>query len=223
VGQKTIGQLYADHPASSLAFTDLIEVEQGGLSKGSTLEKVAIAGVINPLVAVASANTTYTIATGERIQTCIIPKAYLLASTTASVLLTITTGVGGKETVVIPISGSGDTIDSPSLMFNIYIDSTGNVYSEAWDVSGHNANGSYVKFTDGTMEQWGSFGPAVVGQTIRGLPCAYTQFDTIQASYIPTILYDGTHCIWPQGLSQFTYLASQPNGAWYWTSKGRWR
>jgi hypothetical protein len=111
-------------------------------------------GILKPLSGTIGVDTTYTIPTGEGTAFVIIPKAYLLATTTASVLLTITTGVDGKETVAIPIPGSGDTIISPSLMFNLYIDSTGNVYSDNFIVSGSNSNGSWIKFADGTMECW---------------------------------------------------------------------
>ena len=151
MGQKTIGQLYADHPASSLVFTDLIEVEQGGLSKGATLEKIALAGIINPLNAQINVDTTYTIANSPAIYTVIIPKAYLLSSNASTQSLIITTGVANTETVIVPISPSSDTITSSSLMFNLYIDATGNVYSDAWTISGSNSNGSYVKSADGTQ------------------------------------------------------------------------
>jgi hypothetical protein len=45
--------------------------------------------------------------------------------------------------VKVPIATSGDTITSGDLIFDIYVDDTGNVTSKDWDVSGSNSNGAY--------------------------------------------------------------------------------
>lgn len=202
--------------------TGLTPHQYNTLLAGALMGQLSIP--ILPLSAAISANFVYnTIPNTQGQYSIYIPAAYLVASSGGPYTLTLSTGVAGKTTVLVPICNTGDTLLSGNLLFNVYVDALGNVTSDAWTVSGSNSNGTYIKFSDGTMEQWGNFGPAVVGQTIRGLPCAYTQFDTIQASYIPTNSYDETHCIWRQGLSQFTYAASQPNAAWYWASKGRWR
>ena len=114
-------------------------------------------GILKPLSGTIGVDTTYTIPTGEGTAFIIIPKTYLLSSNATSHSLIITTGVASSETVIVPISPSGDTITSPSLMINLYIDSTGNVYSESFQVFGSNSAGSWIKFADGTMEEWGLF------------------------------------------------------------------
>lgn len=86
--------------------------------------------VIYPLTAAISANTTYTVAEGASCYTVIIPKAYLIAASGGPYTLTITTGVAATETVKIPISITGIT-PVRGLQFNVFVDSSGNVMSDA--------------------------------------------------------------------------------------------
>jgi hypothetical protein len=85
-----------------------------------------------------------------------IPAAYLKASAGGPFILTLSTGVAGKDAVTIPIAKSTDTIDSGPLLFDVEVDSVGNLASKSWTpLSGHNTNGSWVKFADGTMMIYG--------------------------------------------------------------------
>jgi hypothetical protein len=89
-------------------------------------------------------------------QTIYIPATYLVAASGGPFALTLTTGVGGTTSVLVPISASGDTITSGDLIFDVYVDAAGNVISKAWTISGSNAKGSYQKVSDGTMNQRGT-------------------------------------------------------------------
>lgn len=91
---------------------------------------------IYPLTGTVSANTTYTIPEGEKAYTVIIPKAYLVADSGGPYALTLTTGVSGKDNVIIPISRSTVTGINKSLQFNVYVDTAGNVTSESFSYSG---------------------------------------------------------------------------------------
>jgi len=109
---------------------------------------------IQPLTNPITTNTTYTIPSNVKSATILIPATLLKAGTGGPWLLTITAGLGGTN-IIVPISASGDTISSDDLLFDISVDVSGNVSSKAWTISGSNANGTYVKSSDGTMEQTG--------------------------------------------------------------------
>ena len=82
-------------------------------------------------------------------------------------IITLTTGVSGKKTVVVPLIPSTDTLVSGILTFTVYVDAVGNVSSEAFSVDGSNSNGSYIKFGDGTLVCWGwGFMPWPSGSSI---------------------------------------------------------
>ena len=122
---KTIGQLTS---ATAITTADLIEIEQGGSSKNASVN--LIKGVIEPLSAQIDTDTTYTVPDGPQSFQVVIPAAYLVASTTASVSLTLASDVSSTETVIIPLySSSVETSIVKSTIFNIYVDSSGNVYS----------------------------------------------------------------------------------------------
>jgi hypothetical protein len=106
-----------------------------------------------PLTSVPAGDVVYNkLSTGPGMYTIKIPKANLVASVAAAHTLTISTGVAGKDTVVVPISPLGDVIDSGTLEFVVEVDEDGNVTQVgSWDIAGHNANGSYVKYDSGTM------------------------------------------------------------------------
>jgi hypothetical protein len=88
---------------------------------------------------------------GNKLYTIMIPKGSLVAKTGGPFTITFSTGSVGKETVVIPIAPAGDTITSNSLLFDLYVDSLGNVSTKGWEISGSNSNGTWIKFVDGTM------------------------------------------------------------------------
>lgn len=92
------------------------------------------ANILSPLTGTVSANTTYKIPEGERVYTCVIPKAFLAASSGGPFILTLTTEISGKETVLIPILITGSTTLPKSLVFTVYVDAVGNVYSDCIDV-----------------------------------------------------------------------------------------
>ncbi len=113
--------------------------------------------------------------------------------------------------------------------------------------SGSNSNGSYIKFSDGTMECWGwdsiqwSSGVSYVSKTIN-LPHAFTEIRSIQStcagskSTAPTTILDtvALTAVWgtsrPLTLSSFTETLSYAVGiastSYYlfmWTAIGRWK
>ena len=131
--------------------------------------------VIVPLNAPPSGNITYTVPKGPGIFTVYIPASNLVASVAGSYSLTLR-GTGATS-VMIPLSLPGDTISSGNLLFDIYVDSNGNVTSKEWTIAGSNTNGNYIKFADGTMECWGakSYNSVVSRYTniTLNLPAAY--------------------------------------------------
>jgi hypothetical protein len=107
-----------------------------------------------PLSAALSADFSYSaIPNVPGIYPIKIPAAYLKASAGGPFTLTLSTGVIGKDSVLVPIAKSTDTIDSGPLLFDVEVDAVGNLTSKAWDIDGHNSNGSWVKFADGTLRQ----------------------------------------------------------------------
>jgi len=130
-------------------------------------------------VAASGANVTYTLpfAVGER--KAYIPQAYLKTAGNAGTL-TITTGSGTP--LVIPLSASTDTITSGDALIPVYIAPDGSVVAESWSISGSNTNGSYVKYGDGTMEQWGSQGGSIGSSTSPSSAIIYA--GTLPVSYV---------------------------------------
>ena len=111
--------------------------------------------VLQPITKVPSGNLVYQMPTLNNnlvpgLYPIYIPAKYLVSSG-AGYNLTLTTFQKNMSTVTIPISPSGDTLTSSNLLFNVFVDSIGNVTSNNWQISGSNSNGSYVKFADGTM------------------------------------------------------------------------
>jgi hypothetical protein len=89
--------------------------------------------------------------------------------------ITIQSSKGGTSTVIVPIAASGDTITSGDLLFDIYIDTNGNITNKSFTVSGSNASGSWVKFADGTMECWtiSALTASQTGASATGKPGPY--------------------------------------------------
>lgn len=122
----------------------------GGNYNGSindiVYDTIVISGSIN-------ANRTVNLYYNSGTQNGVKRYTVILASVASSggpYTATLTTGTGA--TVVVPIAASGDTVYSNPLVFMLYVDSSGNVIDGPWKISGGNANGSYIKFDDGTME-----------------------------------------------------------------------
>lgn len=107
---------------------------------------------VEPITVAITGDTTYTLANERGTQTILIPEAMLKASAGGPFTLTITTGVG--DSVVVPIAASTDTILSGDLLFDIYIDSSGNVISKAWGIAALNSTGSYILDNYGNLDQF---------------------------------------------------------------------
>jgi len=121
---------------------------------------------VAPITAPISGNTVYNIGTDVTFQTIWITAANLKASAGGPFTLTLTTGSG--STVVIPIGASTDTILSGDLLFDIYVDSSGNVISKDWTISGSNANGNYEYSSGGNLIQQGFVTPVSVTFSASG-------------------------------------------------------
>lgn len=136
---KTIGQLSA---ATVISDTDLMEIEQSGQSKSSTIALLRTKSGYQLLSATVSTTlTTVTITTTTGVINVIIPAAYMIsgATTGASSLVTVTSGTG--QTAIIPLYPNGSTITPRMFVGTIYIDSAGNcgftetipsVYADMW-------------------------------------------------------------------------------------------
>lgn len=99
-----------------------------------------------------ASNASFVLPSVASIYKMSIPTSLLVASSGGPFVLTLTTGKSGTSSVYVPIAANGDTLQSPSLLFNIYVDSAGNVASDAFSVDGSNSNGNWIKCSDGTME-----------------------------------------------------------------------
>jgi hypothetical protein len=66
---------------------------------------------------------------GRKAYTVNIPAATLVASSGGPYTITLTTGVSGKKTVAVPILITGSTALLNGLVFAVYVDAAGNVYS----------------------------------------------------------------------------------------------
>lgn len=119
-----------------------------------TLNATEIGLPIQPLSAAISTNTTYTLENIPGIKTILIPSAYLVASSGGAYLLTLSTGVGTDTTV--PIAAFGNTITSGDLLFDIYINSSGDVIPKAWSIRGYNSNGVFEYRNDHSFMQFGT-------------------------------------------------------------------
>jgi hypothetical protein len=53
--------------------------------------------------------------------------------------------------VYVPIIKNGDTLLSGNLLFNIYVDSSGNVTSDAWKIAASNSKGAYALSSSGEL------------------------------------------------------------------------
>jgi hypothetical protein len=138
------------------------EIQKADLDLLKKINEVSEGGssVISPLKSVPNGNVIYPLPNGTGSYTVFIPSPYLVASFGGPYTLTLKTTAG--NTVVVPIAALDDTLLSGGLLFNVYFDSSGNIAADAFEISGSNANGSWIKFGDGTMEQWGTYQATLV-------------------------------------------------------------
>ncbi len=137
-----------------------------------------------------SGNTTYTISNVIGFQSILIREANLVASAGGPFTLTITTGVG--DVVYVPIAAFGDTILSGDLLFDIYVDSSGNVISKDWEISGSNANGSYRLNMNGEASQRGTSSQSFATNVAVGAMFSGVSGDTpLPRPYVNTLFQVG--------------------------------
>jgi len=108
--------------------------------------------LVEPLPSPVGGDTTYTLTGGEAtegMKTILIPAASLVATAAGPFTLIITTGSG--STVLVPITVSTNTITSGDLMFDIHIDSSGNVVGKSWEVTGNDGSATYSQSSSGIM------------------------------------------------------------------------
>jgi len=86
---------------------------------------------------------------GRKKYTIIIPAATLVSASGGPYTLTIKTASG--TVVYVPIIKNGDTLLSGALQFNTYVDASGNVTSDAWEIEGSNSDGDYCLANTGRM------------------------------------------------------------------------
>ena len=179
-------------------------------------------GVIKPLSGTVSGNTTYnTIPNVAGTHIIYIPAAYLVAASGGP--WTLTLGTGSGTTVVVPIAAAGDTLLSGALLFNVYVDGSGNVTSDFFEVQGGNSSGQWIKSSTGKLDQYSNTGAFVsTGVSSFSFPVAFIGGTvTVTCSNYPT----GSHAIaeaWAQNLSTlYCYALSGNNVEWH--AIGRWR
>lgn len=127
--------------------TEVRKMGQDILVKLNQLGSAMPTLLLNVLDSAPSSNVTVTLSKAPGFYTVYIPDSFLIAQTGGPYTVTLTTGVG--DTVSIPIAPSGETITSGNLVFTIYVDSSGNVSSEAWNILGSNSSGPYIEVIGG--------------------------------------------------------------------------
>ncbi len=201
-----------------------------------------IGDITNEIIAISgttSSNRTVTLyfnastQNGVKSYKVYIPSASLVAGSGGPYTLTITTGSGNS--VWVPISATGNTLYSTSgvsnnLMFNIYVDSSGNVTSDDWQISGSNSYGSFVQFADGTMEEY-KLGTITAYPTLITFPIPF--IDTTykingngeiansanMASFNPASRLVGSIYAWVDDANGSNHTSGLIN----WRASGRWR
>jgi hypothetical protein len=148
--------------------------------------------LLKVLTAAQTGNAPYIVSIGTGSSTVYIPAAYLKAQSGGPYQLTIKTTTAGSSTVVIPIGASTDTILSGALLFDIYVDSSGNVTSKDWSISGSNANGNYEYSSDGILTQRGVF-PG--GTTSGGGPWTTSPFFYLGSVTLPISFLDTSYSL----------------------------
>ena len=174
--------------------TDTISFKIGNGSTAYNSLTYVYGGVIKPLSGTVAGNTTYnTIPNVAGTHIIYIPAAYLVAASGGP--WTLTLGTGSGTTVVVPIAAAGDTLLSGALLFNVYVDGSGNVTSDYFEVQGNNSRGTWVKKCNGEMYQYGA--PTVaVGITgsvdvVANLPVAFVASHAGASSCWPVSTWAG--------------------------------
>jgi hypothetical protein len=129
---------------------------------------------------------------GRKRYTIIIPAATLVSASGGPYTLTIKTASGAV--VYVPIIKNGDTLLSGPLQFDVYVDASGNVSSEYWEVSGSNSLGTYVEnsygrglltetvsVTTGSSAIWNNF---YEGNASFNLPLTYASLLAVSATAV---------------------------------------
>ena len=92
----------------------------------------AIVPLIQPLIVKVSSNTSYTIPNVVGFSKIMILSTFLVATAGGPFTFTLTTGKAGTSTIVIPVAAPPAT--PRNLLFDIYVDSLGNIISSYWQV-----------------------------------------------------------------------------------------
>lgn len=130
---------------------------QDGVS-GNTLSIATLSDVLRPMTidpvipisSPVSGDTTHNLTrTVEGVQLVYIAASNLVASAGGPFTLTITTGSG--NTAKVPIAPAGLTISSGNLLFDIYVDESGNVENKAWIIEGTDGSAFYTQYHTGGM------------------------------------------------------------------------
>ena len=176
-----------------------------------------------PLVTAPTTDSTYTLPNVVGVHRVYFPKAYMVAASGGPWTVTITTGSG--DVVKVPICKAGDTLDSGNLLFNVYIDSSGNTTSDAWQVSAHNSNGSWIKFADGTMECLAGYVALSVIQTTFTFPATFIATPVVHPtldSFQPEVSPIGTL---NRSTTGFIFNIATAGGSrtGCWRAIGRWK
>jgi hypothetical protein len=186
------------------------------------------ANFIQPMSAKATANVTYQLPNTSGTYQVYIPASYLVAGSGGPWTLSIN---GSGSSVSVPISASGDTLTSGDLFFSIYLSPTGQAVSSGWKKSGSNANGSYIMFNDGTIEEWG-FITTTSSDHLVPLPVSYintTYNIETTGQYIGGTWKGSSPRSTPSPITMndFHVIAydngAAYNGPVYWRTIGRWK
>jgi hypothetical protein len=166
---------------SLLALASNVQNVQNSISTTGT--------ILQPLTSQISSNITFSVPSTSGTYSVYIPVQYLAAASGGPYILTLAgQNQSGGKTVLIPIAPSGDVILSGDLLFDIYVDSSKNIVTKAWEISGSNANGVWVLRHDGTAEA-GKYRSEVLNITVAYAatwfaatatwtsPCTFTEVD----------------------------------------------
>lgn len=167
----------------ALGWKDSVRVYNIASSNVSQTSDEILSDVIE-LVGLPSANRTVTLQTPS--SEYIGRKRYTIVITPRSSdanfrTVTLTTGVSGKYSVIIPMIPNTDTLLSALLQFDIYVDATGNVSCDHFAISASNALGSYTLYADGSMRCEGA--ESVLLTTSSGPASTYLYYTNTTMTY----------------------------------------
>jgi hypothetical protein len=170
----------------------LIDINKSNSSSSSSSDTP-----IEPLSSAISANTTYYLpATYPAKYTIYIPSDYLIAASGGPYTLTIKTPKFGSS-IYVPIIKNGDTLLSGSLQFDVYVDASGNVSSESWNIAASNGLGVYEKYADRRMHASGVTAALITSSAIGNI--YYIGAGVIFPSAFTTVRYPVINVAWQSG------------------------